>query len=68
MKKPITKLAITVQIPVLPQPAHELRPAFKPALDLKAPKRENSYSSFSEDHGIRQSKISHNAKPFPKSR
>jgi hypothetical protein len=60
--KPVSKLAISVE---LAQTSHELRPAFKPVLNLTSPKQENTIST---SRGTHQSKISHNARSSPKSR
>jgi hypothetical protein len=65
MKIPISKLAVTVG---LAQTPHELRPAFKPVLNLKSPKGENTHSSANGIRAAAQSKTSHNAGAFRKSR
>jgi len=60
--QPVSKLAISVE---LAQTSYELRPAFKPVLNLKSPNQENTVST---SRGMHQSKISHNARSSPKSR
>jgi hypothetical protein len=61
-------LAITVQLPPSAPTPHGLRPAFKPVLDLKSPKRENSFAEPHAVRGVRPAKNSPNAGAVPKSR
>jgi hypothetical protein len=68
MKKPVARLAVTVQLPASATAPHALRPAFKPVLDLKTPKRENSFAEPQAGRGVRPSKNSPNAGFFPQSR
>jgi len=68
MKKPLARLAATMPLPASAPALHELRPAFQPVLDLKTPKRENSFAEPQAGRGVRPSKNSPNAGFFPQSR